>query len=124
MRLVGIALILRLSRWLLPVIVGVAFALSTAHPSGSLATAEAVTHGYSQAIAADGHAMPAHKCPEDLKGHPCCQTGAGCMAFTLIENCPPTDVPATQIVHGALISVLATRLIAPPLPPPISLVFA
>lgn len=120
----SIALILRLSRWLLPVVVGVAIALSAAIPSGSSAIAQHVVQGCSQAMAADGHAMPAHKSPGDSKGHPCCQTGAGCISFTLVENPPATDVPETQIVNGVLITVLATRSIAPPLPPPISFIFA
>ena len=77
---------------------------------------------YSQHDSMSSHGKPDQKSSGDHKIHPLCGPGAGCFAFTIAEISTTIGLPAVHTVNAALTVVLSTRSIAPPLPPPISVI--
>ena len=93
-------------------------------PHGQAAGARHAVLEYSKAVVMDDHGMPVHKSSVDHNSHALCNQGGGCFAFTLAEVSQATRVPTVHLVTLALIPLLSARSIAPPLPPPISLIIA
>lgn len=115
--------IVSLRRWLLPVLVSIALALSTFAPLVSAIETRYFGCDHSQVIDAR-HSQPGHHQPLSQKASPLCNPAAGCFTFTLVEESVATFAPMVSPVRPGAVVKLAARTIAPPLPPPISIIIA
>lgn len=84
-------------------------------PSGH---AERIASVHAQSMAMSDHAVPADKKAQDLKAHPACDPGLGCFAFIVLVEEALAITPFSAIIMNVDIARLATRTVAPPLPPP------
>lgn len=75
-----------------------------------------------QAQVLDDHVVPAGQKALDHKAVLACSPGIGCIAVTLPAHPAIARVAAAEAVAGADVAQLASRTIAPPLPPPKSFI--
>lgn len=75
-------------------------------------------------VHASDHDVPADKKAQHHMAHPACSPGLGCLAFTVLAEEALAITPLSAIIERVDIARLATRTVAPPLPPPKSVTLA
>lgn len=105
------------------ILLSVAVILTGGFPASS-SHAERIASVHAQSIAMSDHAVPADKKAQHHMAHPACSPGLGCLAFTVLAEEALAITPLSAIIERVDIARLATRTVAPPLPPPKSVTLA
>lgn len=113
------------SHWrrLLPLLVSIAIALSILVLSVTPIETRYLSNNHWQVLS-QGHIEAGHHQPLGQKVHPLCGPLAGCFAFALTQEPVIKFVPMTRPINPGTIVELTAWMSAPPVPPPISIVFA
>ncbi len=101
----------------LPIVFGIAIILAGVCPASSMQV-EHFASNHVHANAMSDHAIPAGKNRQAHKAHAACNSAVGCFVLTA-----PAEEASTLTLLGVTIertdtAKLATRTVAPPLPPP------
>ena len=105
------------------ILLSVAVILTGGFPAPS-SHAERIASVHAQSMAMSDHAVPADKKVQDHKAHPACNPGLGCFAFIVLAKEASALSPFCSIFECVDIAQLATRTVAPPLPPPKIIILA
>ena len=105
--------------WLLSVTVIVAIILSAITHSESRADTHKMGGNFITSTVLGDHCVPTQKSSPGEKTHHHCGLGGSCFQFVLADQQTFIRVPRKESVIAVQMPMLATRSIAPPLPPPI-----
>ena len=101
----------------LSIVLGITIILASAFPASPIHV-EHFVGSDAQVITVDDHAVPADKKVRDHKTHAACNPGVGCFAFTVLAEEAFMLNPFGITIERAELVKLVTRIVAPPLPPP------
>jgi hypothetical protein len=107
----------------LSMVLAIAAILASAFPAAPI-HAEYFAGSSAQTIAMNDHAVSADKKVQDHKAHPACSPGLGCLAFIVLAEEALAITPFSAIIKNVDTARLATRAVAPPLPPPRPVILA
>ena len=109
--------VFRLLCWALPMVLGIVAILAASFPAAPI-HAEHFSSSPALMIAMSDHAVSDDMKVQDYKAHPACNPGFGCLAFTVVAEDALAIKPFSAIIKRGDTARLATRTVAPPLPPP------
>lgn len=101
----------------LPIVLGIVIILTSVVPALSR-DVEHCANNDAQVMAMTDHAVPANNEGQDHRANPICHSAGGCFAVIVPANEVPARLPRAATIDISNSALLVTRNVAPPLPPP------
>jgi hypothetical protein len=102
---------------ILPIVLGIAIFLASVFPASAMHV-EHFASNQTHLTAVSNQSVPTENKAHDHKAHATCSVGMCSFAFIVPAEVISTPIPFSVIIEPADIAQLATRIVAPPLPPP------